>query len=171
MHDDLRSGRKLAAADLQLLILLLLARQPSHGYELIRAIEAHSNGFYVPSSGVVYPSLTSLEEDGLVAAELEGRRKRYELSASGRAYLEIHRAEADALMAQLATVGERMDLARRAFDRADPADEAMPGSELERARRDIKAAFATLRASDADTQSRAASILQRALHELRELLG
>ena len=59
-----RTGRKLGAADLRLLILALLAERPSHGYELIKALEERSGGFYSPSPGMIYPALTYLEEIG-----------------------------------------------------------------------------------------------------------
>jgi hypothetical protein len=63
-----RTGRKLAAADLQLLILALLAEKPSHGYELIKELEERSGGFYSPSPGMIYPALTYIEE---ILSELE----------------------------------------------------------------------------------------------------
>jgi Transcriptional regulator PadR-like family len=55
-------GRKLASVDLQLLILGLLADRPRHGYEIIKALDERSKGFYAPSPGMVYPALTYLEE-------------------------------------------------------------------------------------------------------------
>ena len=42
-------GRKLSSGDLQLVILALLQERPAHGYELIRALEERSGGFYAPS--------------------------------------------------------------------------------------------------------------------------
>ncbi|CCN02736.1 conserved hypothetical protein, partial [Bordetella bronchiseptica Bbr77] len=61
---DWRRGRKFSADDLQLMILALLEEGPSHGYELIKALGARSRGFYTPSPGMVYPTLTWLEEAG-----------------------------------------------------------------------------------------------------------
>src|SRR5271165_7120055 len=81
-------GRKLGAADLQLLILGLLDQKPSHGYEIIKALDEHSNGFYVPSPGMVYPALTYLEELGFATVEAVGTRKQYHISAAGKAHLE-----------------------------------------------------------------------------------
>jgi hypothetical protein len=52
--ESLRRGRKFSAEDLQLLLLSLLEEKPSHGYELIKALEARTGGFYKPSPGVVY---------------------------------------------------------------------------------------------------------------------
>ena len=56
-----RAGRRLASGDLQLVLLALLAERASHGYELIKALEERSGGFYSPSPGMVYPALTWLE--------------------------------------------------------------------------------------------------------------
>ena len=107
-------GRKLASADLQLLILALLAEKPRHGYEIIKALEERSKGFYVPSPGMVYPALTYLEEIEHATVESEGARKRYHLTDLGRAYLEEHREETDALFAQFRRVGERLEHTARA---------------------------------------------------------
>ncbi len=57
-------GRKLASVDLQLLILALLSDKPRHGYEIIKALDERSKGFYAPSPGMVYPALTYLEKSG-----------------------------------------------------------------------------------------------------------
>ena len=70
-------GRKLASADLQLLILELLNEKSSYGYEIIKELEERSNGFYVPSPGMVYPALTYIEEIGHATVEAVGARKQY----------------------------------------------------------------------------------------------
>lgn len=81
--------------DLQLIILSLLAEKPSYGYELIKAIEDRMGGGYAPSPGVVYPTLTLLEERGFAeVAPTEGNRKTYTITEAGRA--ELH-AQADRL--------------------------------------------------------------------------
>src|ERR1700761_3208768 len=102
-------GRKLASGDLQLLILSLLADKPRHGYEIIKSLEERTKGFYAPSPGMVYPALTYLEEIGHATVETEGSRKLYRLTDLGRAHLEEHREEADALFAQFSRVGERLE--------------------------------------------------------------
>src|SRR5450432_1067301 len=109
-------GRKLASVDLQLLILGLLAEKPRHGYEIIKALDERSKGFYVPSPGMVYPALTYLEEIGHATIEAEGTRKLYHITDAGKQYLAEHRARADALFAQFERVGERMDRLRRAMN-------------------------------------------------------
>lgn len=110
-----RTGRKLGAADLQLVILALLASKPSHGYEIIKALEERSGGFYSPSPGMVYPALTYLEEVGHAEVESEGAKKLYRITASGEARLKEDRSIADAVLAQLERIGRRMEQVREAF--------------------------------------------------------
>jgi DNA-binding PadR family transcriptional regulator len=107
-HQGLVRGRKIGSDDLQLLLLLLLAERPSHGYELIRALEQRSAGFYAPSPGMIYPALTYLEELQQATVRLEGTRKLYELAPAGREYLERNRTQAEAVMDQLKHFGQRM---------------------------------------------------------------
>ena len=94
--------RMFAQGDLRLLLLALIADKPSHGYDLIRTIEARFGGNYSPSPGTIYPTLTLLEEQGLitVAAE-EGGKKSYSVTTQGKAFLEEHGATVEALMSRI----------------------------------------------------------------------
>ena len=85
-------GRFFAHGDLRLVILHLIAERPRHGYDIIKAIEERVGGTYSPSPGVIYPTLTLLEEQGFVtvAAE-EGGRKLHAITEEGRAFLEANR--------------------------------------------------------------------------------
>ena len=86
-----RRARVFDQGDLRVLLLSLIAEQPSHGYELIRSIEEKLGGAYSPSPGVVYPTLTLLEELGYATVEAqEGGRKLYSITEAGRAYLAEH---------------------------------------------------------------------------------
>jgi DNA-binding PadR family transcriptional regulator len=109
-------GRKLSSDDLQLLLLALIAEQPSHGYELIKALETRSNGFYVPSPGVMYPALAYMEDQGYVTIQLEGNRKRYALSGEGRAHLDANREHVEHMFARLQEAAQRMELMRNALE-------------------------------------------------------
>jgi DNA-binding PadR family transcriptional regulator len=165
-------GRKLASIDLQLLILRLLADKPRHGYEIIKALDERSKGFYVPSPGMVYPALTYLEEIGHATIETDGARKLYHITNAGRQHLEDNRATADALFAQFGRVGERMERLRRAFS-ANEAEEEFAGEperrgsrELMHARRNLKLALAGRWDSSPEEQRRVAEILRRATDEI-----
>lgn len=164
-------GRKLASVDLQLLILVLLADKPRHGYEIIKALDERSKGFYVPSPGMVYPALTYLEEIGHAVVEAEGTRKLYHITDAGRDYLKEHQAKADALFAQFEQVGDRMDRLRRAMssssDEESLSDRDARGSkELRSARRDLKSALNDKADSSKEEQQRVAEILRRATAEI-----
>ena len=101
--------------ELRLILLALLEEQPRHGYDLIREIEERTGGAYAPSPGVVYPSLTMLDELGHVdEVKEEGARKRFEINDAGRAHLAERREEVDGLMARLASLGERRARSERA---------------------------------------------------------
>lgn len=164
--DGFGRGRKFTSEDLQLMLLVLLAERPSHGYELIKALDARSNGFYSPSPGMVYPALTYLEELGYVSVTLEGNRKRYELSEEGRAHLQANRERADLILAKLTHFGRKMEVMRRALAGEDPAEGTGWVRELIEARRALKRAL--LRRTDVspDEQRRIAAILARATREI-----
>ncbi len=108
-------GRKLGSGELQLIILALLDEQPRYGYEIIKALEETSKGFYSPSPGMVYPALTYLEEVGYATVEAEGSKKLYRITDAGRARLAENRSFVDAVLAQLASVGNTMDRVRQVF--------------------------------------------------------
>lgn len=108
-------GRKLGSADLQLLILALLAEKPHHGYEIIKALDERSSGYYSPSPGMVYPALTYLEELGHANFEAEGTKKLYSITVAGLAHLDENRGAADTLLQQLSWIGQRMEHLRRAM--------------------------------------------------------
>jgi DNA-binding PadR family transcriptional regulator len=166
-------GRKLASVDLQLLILRLLAEKPRHGYEIIKALDELSKGFYVPSPGMVYPALTYLEEIGQATVEADGNRKLYHITEAGREYLDEHRTAAETLFTQFARVAERMERVRRAMNLEETGEDSVSeperssSKELMRARRELKAALAAgCSSSSPAEQARIAEILRRAAAEI-----
>lgn len=98
-------GRFFAHGDLRLVILHLIAEKPRHGYDIIKEIEESVAGAYSPSPGVVYPTLTLLEELGYVIAESEGAKKLYTITDEGRAFLEANKAALDALLDRMGEAG------------------------------------------------------------------
>jgi DNA-binding PadR family transcriptional regulator len=166
--DGFPRGRKFSSEDLQLLLLSMIDAQPSHGYELIKALETRSNGFYSPSPGMVYPALTYLEELGYVTVQLEGNRKRYELSEAGREYLATNRDRVELMLAKLSHIARKMDSVRRAFAGEEPADISEGGwlPELSEARRALKHALLRRDNVPAAEQRRIAAILMRAANEI-----
>jgi len=78
--DDMRAGRMLAQGDLRLIALALIAEAPRHGYEIIKLVEEKTSDWYSPSPGIVYPTLTYLEEAGYVTASTDGSKKLYTIT-------------------------------------------------------------------------------------------
>ena len=105
-HGPRRSGRLFDYGDLRLLLLAMIAERPRHGYELIKAIEERFGGSYSPSPGVIYPTLSWLDDMGYARIEAgEAGRKSYRLTAEGEAFLAANRAAADELLARAAPAG------------------------------------------------------------------
>ena len=168
-----RTGRKLTSADLQLIILALLAERPSHGYELIKALEERSGGFYSPSPGVIYPALTFLEEIGYATVETESTRKLYRVTDAGRGHLEHNRSLVDAMLAELERIGGKMEHVRRVFAGEETAGDAEddglgPGgsAELQAARRALKRALREKSDGSPQETKRVAEILRRAAADI-----
>jgi DNA-binding PadR family transcriptional regulator len=160
--------RLLAATDLQLIILALLEEKSRHGYEIIKAVEDHSAGYYSPSAGMVYPALTYLADVGHASAELDGAKKQYTLTDTGAAHIAQNRERIAAIFAELAAIGRR-------FAAVDPAARGGSSGELVTTSadplaeifRDLKAALFDAGQADAAERARVIAILRRAIAEIR----
>jgi DNA-binding PadR family transcriptional regulator len=99
------------SGELRLVILALLAEKPSYGYEIIKAIEERLSGGYAPSPGVVYPTLTLLEEESYATvSSAEGGKKLYTVTDLGSEFLKTNQATIQAIFG-------RMEQAGKAFGR------------------------------------------------------
>jgi DNA-binding PadR family transcriptional regulator len=123
-----RLGRFFDQGDLRYVLLGLIAERPRHGYELINAIEEKFGGAYSPSPGVIYPTLTLLEELGYIQPDsAEGPRKQFVITPEGTAFLAANQAVVDQIFARMAEVG-------RAYAGG-------PAPEIRRAMRNLDAAL------------------------------
>ena len=96
--------------DLKLVVLNLLRERPRHGYEIIKAVEELAGGEYSPSPGVIYPTLTLLEELGQATVNLEqGGKKQYGITAEGAAILESQREILERILGRLSSAGAVAD--------------------------------------------------------------
>jgi len=103
-----RRGRVFDQGDLRYVLLQLIADKPSHGYELIKDIEERLGGAYSPSPGIVYPTLTLLEELGYISAvQSEGARKAYEITEEGRKALAENKRTVDDIFQRISEHAER----------------------------------------------------------------
>ncbi|MBC2620306.1 MULTISPECIES: PadR family transcriptional regulator [Citrobacter] len=87
-----RRQRFFGHGELRLVILDILTRDASHGYELIKAIETLTQGNYTPSPGVIYPTLDLLQDQALIAiSDEEGGRKQIAITTQGLQWLDENR--------------------------------------------------------------------------------
>ena len=96
--------------ELRLVLLKLIAEQPRHGYDLIKALEEQSGGHYSPSPGVIYPALAMLADEALIAEQAtEDQRRQFAITGAGKALLEEEAEQVEAAFARLAELSERSE--------------------------------------------------------------
>jgi DNA-binding PadR family transcriptional regulator len=164
--DDMRAGRMLAQGDLRLVALALIAQAPRHGYEIIKLVEEKTADWYSPSPGIVYPTLTFLEEAGYVTVSSEGAKKLYTITAEGRAYLEANRDLADVVLDRLAEIGERVTRWRRAARGEREGRRTLPPL-VEAALDHLREIVGKQLQDDAEAEAHLAEILARAATEMQ----
>jgi DNA-binding PadR family transcriptional regulator len=148
-----RGGRGRAArGDVRVAVLLLLAEEPMHGYQLMQAIADRSGGRWTPSPGAIYPTINQLEDEGLVVVTADAGRRLVTLTDAGRDYVETRR--------------EKM---------ADPFagyDAATPGTDLKSQLHQVHGAVHQVARAGTDEQrGAAADILAQARRSLYLLLA
>jgi DNA-binding PadR family transcriptional regulator len=152
-EDWMRARRTLAQGDLRLVALALIA-------------EAKTAGWYSPSPGIVYPTLASLQQAGYVTASTEGPKKRYLITAEGRAHVAANRDLVEAILDRLTQLGERVGRWRHSLRDDHDAGRVLPPH--------IRAALDHLRDTvsnrlerEAGAEARFIEILARAAAEIQ----
>jgi DNA-binding PadR family transcriptional regulator len=138
-----------------MLILHLINEKPRHGYEIIKAIEDLAGGAYAPSPGVVYPTLTLLEELGQVSSTTEGTRKSFAITEAGAAALAANQEAVNMVLARIAA--------------AQPREAAAP---VIRAMENVKTALRLKLGRDsapAELSRKIADVLDAAARQIEEL--
>ena len=148
-----RGGRgRRPRGDVRAAVLLLVAEQPMHGYQIMQAIAERTGGVWAPSPGAVYPAINLLEDEGLVTVTAESGRRLVTLTDAGREHVAEH-----------------------ADQWADPfggSDEQVPGTDLRRLVHELAdAARQVGRAGDDAQREAAATILTDARRSLYLLLA
>ena len=147
------------AGDMKYVILKLLRDKPKHGYEVMKDLEERMHGCYSPSPGTVYPTLQWLEDEGLVVSrDVEGK-KVYEITDTGRAFLDEHK-----------------DTVEDIFDRVRETVERTVGGSMAEVNRAlgqlVKTVYRTGWKVDNDAaRKRVAEVLTKAAAEIEGLAG
>ena len=144
-----RARRMFESGELRLVLLKLIADEPRHGYDLIRAIEELTGGEYAPSPGVVYPTLTLLQDMGLIEeAPGKAARKPFQVTKEGRDHLDERAEEVEGLFERLSDL--------------KPNEGSMHGSPVWRAMRNLGVALRTRMAHG--------DVTEDTMHELAALI-
>jgi DNA-binding PadR family transcriptional regulator len=165
--DFFRVGRMLAQGDLKLLALALIAEQPRHGYEIIKVIEEKTSGWYSPSPGLVYPTLTYLEEAGYLISESEGSKKLYRITPEGESHLKSNRDIVDVVLDRLAAIGRKMARMRRSFGGESDGDRSGLPQVVGAAIANLSESAGKRLEGDEDVETKIVEILMRAASEIK----
>lgn len=149
-HGPARGRRPFDYGALRLIVLGMMAEAPRHGYELIKAIEERMGGGYSPSPGVIYPTLSWLEDMGYAVPEAQGGRRSYRITPEGRSFLAANRAALDEISARMGKGDGRRNA-------PEPVMAAM-----DRLKRALRARFAAGAVEAADAETIATAILTAA---------
>jgi DNA-binding PadR family transcriptional regulator len=164
-EDWMRAKRMLAQGDLRLIALALIADAPRHGYEIIKLLEEKTADWYSPSPGIVYPTLTYLEEASYVTASSEGSKKLYTITEEGNAYLAANREVVDAVLGRLKALGERVGRWRRTVRERDDRRDLPPLTEA--AIDHLRETISKRLDGDAEAEAHLVEILARAAADLQ----
>src|SRR6266446_6393590 len=145
------------AGDMKYVILKLLRDKPRHGYEVMKELEDQLRGCYSPSPGTVYPTLQWLEDEGLVVGKDVEGKKVYEITDTGRTFLDEHK-----------------DIVEDIFDRVTETVERTVGGSMVEVNRAlgqlVKAVYRTGWKAETDAARKGvAEILAKATAEIQEL--
>lgn len=177
-HEEARGEavmqRILGHGDLRFVILALLSEKPSHGYELIKDIGEKSKGQYTPSPGVIYPTLTFLQEGGFASVTSAEGKNLYTITDAGKIVLDENKAVVDAIFERMAVIGDRLSRMQEWFGKDEAkggrGHRGAPGHDLIRtAMHELKAALFAKMPIEEPEQKAIAEILGRAVEELKAL--
>jgi DNA-binding PadR family transcriptional regulator len=146
--------------DLKYMILRLLREKPMHGYEIMKALEEESGGWYSPSPGTVYPALQLLQDQGYLESEERDGKRVYRITEDGRAFLQRHSERVDDVMGRVSDFADR-------FAGAEMAD--IGKSFMRFAQTMGEEAFR--RMGDAARMAELKEIIERATQEVRRAAG
>ena len=156
-------GGRMRRGEARFVLLDALRDSPKHGYEIIRALEERSSGQYVPSPGMVYPTMQFLEELGLVASDQGGERRVFRLTEAGKTELEAHSAEVEAFWNQVAGP---------AFPAGFQSEIRFLREELENLRQTVRGGIhPALAREDLATIKAVRQVIERSRNEVREIIA
>ena len=110
--------RPFGHGNLGFLLLGTIASKPAAGYDLIKALENRMGGGHSPRPGLIYPTLTLLEGQGLASVSVEDGMKLCRANAEGEAFLSANRAALDAIKVRIDTFAQQRSADSLSADRS-----------------------------------------------------
>lgn len=156
-------SRRISSDQLQLLVLSLLADQKLHGYQIIKELETLSQGFYKPSPGMIYPLLSFLEESDLASVEMDGTKKCYMMTETGREYYAENIEKAEHLLSWLKAQGELITAMENAYE----AEQKNAGNPLKLRVKEIRTLLHNRPNIDENTQKQLEQILDETIAKIK----
>lgn len=154
----------MSSEDLQLIVLALLEQKPRHGYEVIKALETRTHGFYVPSPGMVYPILTYLEESDQATVSASGNKKLYTITETGLATLNENREQVEIMLSRLEQAGQHLQKMQQMY--AEETATPVEGDAFHEAVHALREVLRSKRFASAEEKQRITTILQQVLKEI-----
>lgn len=163
--------RLLGHGDLRYVILSLLEKKASHGYELIKSLEELSSGMYSPSPGAIYPTLTFLEEGGFATTSTEETKKLYTITPEGVALLDENRDFVEAILKKFSKGGEKLSKLKQWMGREEEGPGRSWGdrSSIRRTMHELRHELFHFLDAGKDEKQKLADILEKAVAQIRKL--
>jgi DNA-binding PadR family transcriptional regulator len=167
-----RMGRVLGSGDLRYLILSLLDEKPRHGYELIKAIEELSKGMYTPSPGVMYPTLSFLEDSDLASISSSENKKLYTITDTGKIFLKENKEIVEQIYMRMEKMGDKMSKLKNWMGRQESEEISREDkSPIRKAMHSLKLELFSFIDANVEKKKQIATIIESAAEEIRKLKG
>lgn len=160
-------SRRISADELQLLVLSLLVEKPLHGYQIIKELETLSQGFYKPSPGMIYPMLSFLEESELAAVEMDGTKKSYVITESGKASFAENSERAKTLLEWLKAQGALVTAMENAYE----LERKSAGHPLKTKMKEMRTLLHNRPDIDEATMTQLGDVLDEAITKIKRVLS
>ena len=112
----------------QFLILISVREQKKYGYEILKELREIFEGVWEPKTGVIYPAIKRLQENGLLDSEITEGKEHYHLTVKGMDLLREVLPKMGAMMAVSARFAAVVDGTRNELGIESAAMETLYGT-------------------------------------------
>jgi len=161
--------RLLGHGDLRFVILFFLKERPRHGYEIIKILEQHSAGQYTPSPGVIYPTLTFLEEAGYATSEIQENKKTFSITKTGREFLKNSESMVRDVLERMNHVGKELSRVKNWSENDGASRHRGERDPVQVAIRNFRTEMLTFLDAPDSTKEKLAKLIDRTVVQMKKL--